>query len=213
MKHVKSFSKRGHLITESKLESKTIINIDIQPEYEDGISFDLYKWAKFINKSYKSNDIVFLYNGKYTVGNISEDDYMMWLIELGIKESVVYGSTFFDKGFAFFRFCMDEGIDDDSIVDLIKYMIRHDITDSRDFDEEMWKNFMEETDHSRQEVRDLLEFADDMVNIPDLMKFLERYKHSNIVLTGGGVNECLKEVEIALMSLDKKYEILAEYTY
>lgn len=213
MKYVKSFSKRGHLITEGKLESKTIINIDIQPEYEDGITFDLYKWVKFINKSYKSNDIVFLYNGKYTVGSLSEEDYVMWLLELGVKEKVVDGSTFYDKGYAFFRYCMDNGIDDDSIIDLIKYMIRHDITDSRNFDEEMWKNFMEETDHSRQEVRDLLEFADDMVNIPDLMKFLERYKHSNIVLTGGGVNECLKEVEIALMSLDKKYEILAEYTY
>ena len=50
-----------------------------------------------------------------------------------------------------------------------------------------------------------------MINIPDLMDFLKRY--SNIVLTGGGINECLKEVEIALNSLDKPYKVLTQYTY
>lgn len=29
----------------------------------------------------------------------------------------------------------------------------------------------------------------------------------------GGINECLKEVEIALMALDKNYNILTKYTY
>jgi len=43
------------------------------------------------------------------------------------------------------------------------------------------------------------------------MDFLKRY--SNIVLTGGGIYECLKEVEIALMALDKSYQILNEFTY
>jgi hypothetical protein len=56
-----------------------------------------------------------------------------------------------------------------------------------------------------------LENAGDMINIPDLMDFLEKY--TNIILTGGGINECLKEVEISLLALDKKYNILPEYTY
>jgi hypothetical protein len=210
MKYVRTY-RRGHLITESKLEYKTIISVDIQPEYEDGISFDLYKWAKFINKSFKSNDVVFLYNGATTLGMISEYDYKMWLSELGVKDQVIDESRFYDKGFAFFRYCMDNSIDEDSIVDLVKYMKDHNITDSRSIDEEMWNDFMEETNHSGQEVRDLLEYAADMICVPDLMNFLDRYR--NIVLTGGGVTECLKEVEIALMALNKKYEILAEYTF
>ena len=210
MRHVKSY-RRGQLITESKLEYKTIINVDIQPEYKEYVTFNLYQWAKFINKKSKSNDIVFLYNGRDTLGMVSENDYKMWLMELGIKNRVIEDAMFYDKGYAFFRTCMDEGIDDDAIVDLVKYMIRHNINDSRDINEEMWNDFMEETNHSRQDVRDLLEEAGDMINIPDLMDFLSRYK--NIVLTGGGVAECLKEVEIALMSLDRKYEVLRKYTY
>lgn len=208
MKHVK-FYHRGHLITESKVENKNIINVDIQPEYEP-IPF-LNNWVKFINKSYKSNNIIFLYNGYDTLGMVSEDEYKEWLVDCGIKKSIVYNSIFYDKGYAFFRYCMDEGIDEQAIVDLVKYMISHDINDSRDIDEDMWNNYMEETDHTANDVRDLLEEADDMINIPELMTFLKNY--SDIVLTGGGINECLKEVEIALMVLGKKYEMLEEYTY
>ena len=34
-----------------------------------------------------------------------------------------------------------------------------------------------------------------------------------LMLTGGGINECLKEVEIALLALDKPYNVLTQYTY
>jgi hypothetical protein len=68
-----------------------------------------------------------------------------------------------------------------------------------------------EDDYSTGVLRDLLENASDMINIPDLMDFLKNY--SNIVLTGGGIDECLKEVEIALMSLDKNYNVLSEFVY
>ena len=57
----------------------------------------------------------------------------------------------------------------------------------------------------------LLENAGDMINIPDLMDFLKNY--SNIVLLGGGVNECLKEVEIALLALNKNFNVINKFTY
>lgn len=208
----KNINKRkSRLITESNFQGKTIINVDIQPEYQDYISFDLSNWAKFINNNSNNNRIVFLYNGYDTLGMIKERVYIDWLFSLGIEEDVIDNSTFYDKGYNFFRYCMDESIDEDNIVDLVKYMIKHEISDSRDIDENMWNDYMEETNHSQQDVRDLLENASDMINIPDLMEFLEKY--SNIILTGGGLDQCLKEVEIALLSLDKKYEILKKFTY
>lgn len=143
---------------------------------------------------------------------IDEYSFKNWLVELGIDEDIVFNeATFYDKGYAFFRYCMDSGIDEENIVDLVKYMIKHNIYDSRMIDEDMWDNYMEETNHDQQDVRDLLENAGDMINIPDLMDFLKRY--SNIVLTGGGINECLKEVEIALLSLDKNYNTLSQFIY
>ena len=203
--------KQGRLMTETTVQGKTIINVDIQPEYENYISFDLDKWVNFLNENGNNNRIVFLYNGADTLGMISEGSYQDWLMELGVDEDVVYNATFYDKGYAFFRYCMDSSIDEDNIVDLVKYMLKHNINDSRDIDKEMWNNYMEETGHNQQDVRDLLEPADDMINIPDLMDFLKNY--SNIVLTGGGINECLKEVEIALLALDKTFNTLSEFVY
>lgn len=203
--------KKQRLITETEFSSKTIINVDIQPEYKNWITFNINNWVDFINQNGEQNNIVFLYNGADTIGMIEEYEFQNWLIELGIDENIIENATFYDKGYAFFRYCMDNSIDEDNIVDLVKYMVGHDITDSRDIDNEMWNNFMTETNHTVQDVRELLENADDMINIPDLMDFLSNY--SNIVLTGGGINECLKEVEIALLALDKPYNILSQYTY
>jgi hypothetical protein len=202
----------NRIISEGNINGKTIINVDIQPEYKDYISFDLYEWANFLNQSSDNNNIVFLYNGADSLGMIDEGSYIEWLIfNLGIDEGVINNATFFDKGYAFFRYCMDSHIPEENIVDLVKYMIRHNITDSRDIDSEMWENFIEETGNDREDVRELLENAGDMINIPDLMDFLRNF--SNIVLTGGGINECLKEVEIALLSLDKNYKVYNKFTY
>jgi len=204
--------KTERLINEVQVNGKTLINVDIQPEYEPYInSFEIPQWIAFLNKSAKSNKIVFLYNGADTLGMISEADYRDWLFENGLKGQVLDNAVFYDKGYAFFRYCMDSGIDQENIVDLVQYMIKNNINDSRDIDTEMWNHYMSQTGHDQQDVRDLLEPAGDMINIPDLIEFLQPY--SNIALTGGGINECLKEVEIALLAMDKPFSILQEYTY
>lgn len=204
--------KQSRLINENSLSNKTIINVDIQPEYSKAIGFNLHKWAKFINENAEENNIIFLYNGYDTLGMIEEYEYIRWLIDdVGIDEEVIENATFYDKGYAFFRYCMDSGIDEDAIVDLVRYMIKNDITDSREIDEDMWQDFMEQTNHNYEEIKDLLHESDDLLSIPDLMDFLGRF--NSIVLTGGGINECLKEVEIALLALDKNYFVYSEFVY
>ena len=193
------------------ISGKTIICVDIQPEYEDGIDFDLGVWANYINKLSKTNNIIFLYNGADTMGMVDEKSYINWLYKLGIKERVFQYATFYDKGYAFFRSCMDNDISEDDIVTIIKLMVKYDITDSRDINEELWNLFVQETDFDITEIREFLEDTEEIINIPDLMDFLESY--NNIVLMGGGINECLKEVEIALLSLDKKYYTYSEFVY
>lgn len=187
-----------------------LISIDIQPAYEQAFSFNLYDFIQFLNQNYDSmNSLTFLFNGP-DLGFPNENEYKWWLVENGLEENIVELANFYDKGYAFFRFCMDEGIDDDKIVNLIKYMINHDINDTREIDKNMWNEFMKEYGHD--DVRELLELADDMINIPDLMEYLERFRN-RIVLCGGGINECFKEVELALMALNKDYNILTKYTY
>ena len=208
---VKIKKKKSRLIKEEYLQGKTIINVDIQPEYKNYISFNLNNWIQFLNENASNNRIIFLYNGYDTLGMVSENEYKNFLIDLGLDEDVLDNARFYDKGYAFFRYCMDSSIDEDNIVDLVKFMIDNNINDSRDIDEDMWNEYMQQTNHTQQDVRELLENAGDMINIPDLMDFLKNY--SNIVLLGGGVNECLKEVEIALLALNKNFNVLRQFTY
>ena len=95
-------------------------------------------------------------------------------------------------------------------------MIEKGVNDSRDLDEEFWDEFIdrykEYLDLDVSEVRELLEYSGDMINIPDLMDFLKRIQ-GQITIVGGGLEECLKEVIIALQVLDKPYKIDNNWTY
>lgn len=196
----------------SVISNADLISVDIQPEYQDGFTFYIHSFIDYLNENFESmRSLTFLFNGP-ELGFPDENEYKFWLMENGLDENVIANSIFEDKTYAYFRYCMNEGIDDDELVDLIKYMMSHDINDSRDINEEMWNDFMNEYNYEQSDIRDLLEVADDMIHIPDLMDFLQRYS-GKIVLCGGGINECLKEVEIALMALNKKYNVLDKFVY
>lgn len=193
----------------NSVSGKHLVVVDIQPEYESYISF-LNDFINFLNANYGGlSRLTFLYNGYDTLGMVNQSEYMNWWIENGLDEGVLEVSRFYDKGYAFFRYCMDEGVDEDKIVSLVKFMVDEGVNDSRDLGEDFWDKFMDI--HGYEDIRELLEYSDDCVNIPDLMDELRNY--NNIVLCGGGISECLKEVEIAFKALDKNYLVLTKYTY
>ena len=198
------------LLEEKNMAGKTFISVDIQPEYERGFTFDMNDFSKFLNEL-ECHDIIFLFNGP-DMGFPDEEEYKMWLHENGVSGEVLDNATFYDKGYAFFRYCMDNSLEDDVIANFVRFMYENDIRDSRDMNRDMWAKYLRlhrRTD--KKEVYELLRDTGDCVNIPDLMDFLKRL--NNIVLTGGGVNECLKEVEIALKALKKPYEMYDTFIY
>ena len=188
--------------------NKDLIFVDIQPEYQDYFNFTS-QWIYFLNNNYLNYNITLLYNGQ-ELGMITEGEYVMWLFENGLEEDALNYIEFYDKGYAFFRYCIDNGIDDDLTVNLIKFMISEGITDSRDIDEGTWDKFISKHDDS-QEIRELLEHSSDLIYIPYLMDLLKN--NSNITLAGGGIDECLREVEIALKALNKKYDLMDSFIY
>lgn len=196
-------------LSEQSYNSKIIMNVDIQPEYEKYFKFNKFLWIDFLNSNH-NNTIIFLYNGE-NLGMIDENEYRDWLYELGLDEEILENCIFFDKGYAFYRYCIDNYIEEEHIINLIKFMYDNDIRDSRDFDESNWDDFISNYNFNNDEIRTLLEFSDDTFYIPELMDFLEDY--NDIVLTGGGLNECLKEVELSLLALEKDFNILVNYTY
>jgi hypothetical protein len=198
-------------MVEQLLNKNDLIIVDVQPEYEKYIPFTISNFCKWINKNYKKlNSILFLYNGKETLDMISELDLKMWYVDNGLDENIVENSEFYDKGYAFFRYCIDNNISDEDIVLLVKYMKANNVYDSRQIKElELWDEFSQK--YSSVELRDLLEHSDDLISIPDVMDIIKKYK--NIVLVGGGANECLKEIEIALLANDQSYNQIAEWIY
>ncbi len=191
--------------------NKTIICVDIQPEYESYFSFRLTQWIDYINNVAYGNNVILLYNGRETVGEITKEKYIYWLFENGMEEEVLEQITFYDKGYAFFRYCMDSGVEQEQIVNLVRFMFENKIFDSRDFDEEMWSSFSIKYNYDNSEIQELLQDSSDMINIPGLMFFLKKY--NNIILMGGGENECLNEVEIALLALNKQYDLEKKFVY
>ena len=192
------------------LQGANLIVVDVQPEYQDYMGFRAYELMQYLNEVFDAlGSLTFLYNGADTLGMVSETDFQMWLLENGFEEQNLNYTRFYDKGYAFFRYCMDEGMDEDDIVDLVRYMDSNGVSDSRDIN---WDDFMSLYDIDQSEARDLLEFSGDAIHLPDLMEFLQNYG-GKIVLCGGGINECLKEVEIALMALNKPYNVLSQWTY
>jgi len=203
------------VLTENDLNGKNLIVVDVQPEYQNGpYGFgDVEKFVSFINDNADTfNSITFLFNGP-DLGMISESELTHWWYENGLDEDIINMAIFYDKGYAFFRECMDSDIEYEEITLLVKFMYENDINDSRELTDE-WENFKEFANVHGIDVEDIVEFLSDSystLQIPDLMDFLENYH--NIVLIGGGVNECLAEVEIALDALDKDYITLSKYTY
>lgn len=191
------------------VSGKHLVVVDVQPEYESSFGSMSETLAEFINENYNHfSKVTFLFNGP-DLGMIEEGEYKHWWYDQGLEEEIIYNSDFFDKGYAFFRYCMDKGIDDEQISNLVRYMLEKGVHDSRELDKEFWGEFIER--YGNEDIRELIEFSDDAIHIPDLIDELKTY--GNILICGGGINECLKEVEIALDAINKPYTKLDQFTY
>lgn len=199
------------LLKEERVVEHLLV-VDVQPEYENAFGFSVDEFCTVMDELHdRGTRLTILYNGEDTLGMISEQDYRMWLLDNGMSEDLAFSISMYDKGYAFFRYCIDEGIDEGQIVQLVKEMMAMDVNDSRDLDEQFWTTFVER--HGHKDIRELMEFSDDCISIPDLMDELRSQVSSGVYLTGGGLQECFKEVEIALQALDISYKVYTKFTY
>lgn len=186
------------------------ISVDVQAEYEHLIPFDIPEYFEWMIQNHER--VICYFNGP-ELGMVEESEHVYWLIEQGVSEENIDRIDFQEKGYAFFRACMDEDYQD-CLVDTIKFMFKYDITDSRDISTEQWDALMGDVDDC-EEIRDFLSQDADMINIPDLMYQLNDLKpqYSNVSVSGGGDNECLEEIRLALHALDMPFSESPEWTY
>lgn len=202
-----------NILLESNLQGVDFISVDIQSEYESSFSFNIYEYTDFLNSHFNQfNKLLFLYNGE-ELGMTNENDYKAYLLENELNEEVIEGSIFYEKNYGFYRYLMDgQNLDDSVIANFVRFMYNNGVNDSRDMTREMWAKYLRLYRRmDRRDIYDLLKISGDCVHIPNLMRELIRYR--NIVMCGGGQNECLKEVEIALQALNKPYKLYNKFIY
>lgn len=187
--------------------NRILISVDIQPEYQSSFSFKMHHFVNWLESvAHEYNRIIFLFNGP-DLGFPSEGEYIQWLFENDVSEELLNKIQFFDKGYAFFRNAIDAGLDENEIVKLIQYMVKNHINDSRDIDEDAWHQIGLD-----DALIDHMKGSEDALFIPDVLSFLTKV-NGHIDLVGGGVSECLKEVELCLRALNKPFNLINEWTY
>lgn len=149
------------------------------------------------------SNILYLYNGP-ELGMEDSNDILNFIIEEGLdydeeKVDKLPYMTFYEKGYAFYRDMMDSGYSSDDIIKLIKFMIENKYKTSEDLSEEEWEEL------------DIEDPSPNRIFIPGVLTELKKY--NNIVLCGGGRDECLKEIEICLDVLGKPYKLLNKFVY
>jgi hypothetical protein len=203
-------------------DNTTLVIVDVQKEYESNIHFDvgeMLKWAQTFR------DVYVLFNGP-DLGFGSEDDLREWygghMVDYDDYDDEQYDAAveqsandlgsweYFDKGYAFFRDFMDEGIlGDDDIVKVGKWMVSKNYNDLRDVTEEEWSAHPILSELEQSEIQDMYSFI-----IPDAYEAIAALKRrGKLVLAGGGQEECLREVMLLCEMADVDYELERQYVY
>ena len=180
------------LLEQEQGSKGNLVVVDVQPEYESNTPFDIGDMLRTAAEDYSR--VLFLFNGEDTLGMVSESALKNFYFEKldydeELFDDLLSKSTFFDKGYGFFRDVMDSSVcfDRASIVKIVKHMIDNDIRDIRDLEEED----IESIGVSELLIEDLEDYG---FWIPDLEDELPSWSGSD--LAGGARNECMAEVEI-----------------
>ena len=195
---------------------RSVLVVDVQPEYVLGnyqLVNAIAKLAEDCANSPECDEVLVLFNGYESFGEgPTEENLREWYRETDAE--ALADADFYDKGYAFFRPCMDFGFAHDAIVPLVRWMYQRGITDSRDIDYAELRAWIAgtPTEEWDEELLDFLESEQDVLGIPNLMKELKPLSEP-IAVVGGERRACLAEVLIALEALGKEYEVIEALTY
>ena len=185
-----------------------VIVVDVQPMYENAIYFDMYEFTEFL---LEQGNILYYFNGPDTVGDDTKGQIIEWLYEQSEYNDELYNkltdkrqTTWYDKGYAFFRGWTDQGVDTSMLKKALRYMMSQKVNDSRDIEPEVWEEMFPDDWHDG--------LIDDMIYLPDIpLNILKKWSGSYIV--GGGKNECLLEVQQLMSTFNIKAKTVRKFIY
>jgi hypothetical protein len=183
-----------------------LIIVDIQPAHSKFIDFDMSDFISWLNDS-DFDEIYCFYNGSEL--GYDDDDVAIkyWYQSWGLDYDV--DIQFFEKNYGWFRDFMED-IGEDDIISIGKYMIEHDIVDSRDFK----KLDIKILDEKDIDISPLVT-GHLVMYLPELQFYISNniYSRDTITTCGGGVDECYKEVLMLLDMMVLEYEEKIKFIY
>ena len=203
-----------HYFTERMgISFRNLIVVDVQPLYQDAIEkkFSVEDFGRFL---FKAKKVLYFYNGPDTIASEDSPEVIKgWLSESfpELEEMNWDNVEFYDKGYSFFRDWMDAGVSDHGMSEALRFMYNHRIYDSREIAVEEWQKVLPERDFKAiqhgLEDEGLVIWSPD-ISIPDL-----KNNWNGSLLCGGGMNECLKEIQILMNTFNIKYKMVDKFIY
>lgn len=175
--------------------------IDVQPCYQQGATSVRNALIPMLNRG-EFDNIVFVRVNEELSGD-TEWDAMAYWEEAGLDPDVLANAHHLEKTYAFFRGWMDNGVDDDVIVEVVKCLRSHNEWDTRMLEPELLDSFDE----------GLSTRADPLFRPDELESESRLFERKTWTLCGGGRHECLKEFELWLDSLNVSHDRIEHLVY
>lgn len=186
---------------------KPLLIVDVQPAYRYFCDPLLPQLRAALYRK-RPTDVLIAWVGQGLTADTEEDVYE-YLSQGGLSPALLNRATFVEKDYGFLRAWMDHGVKDEVIVQALKRMRRHGVSDSHDLVSK-WDEPQEPFD---KEVLAAARFHHDRIMDCGDFEPWPLLRHSNYVTMGGGRDECLKELELWLQSHDIQCNRQEHLTY
>ena len=162
-----------------------IVVVDVQPMYHGSASGVASRIAQYLRGRKFKQVIWYFVADTFGIGDDSRESVQEYLLDAGVHPNRIAHIQFIPKDYGFLRGWMDNGVDEDLIKEALRVMKRHEVFDSRSL-EEAWCS---------PELWEVVTTLSDNLFWPsfDVDILLRSRKW---LAAGGGVNECLRELEL-----------------
>lgn len=202
-----------YLLERMGSEFRDLIVVDVQPLYEKSIEskFPINEFVNFL-KSIKK-EILYFYNGPETIASEDSPERIVeWLNEksdYALDDFDWDKIEWIDKGYGFYRGWIDFNVSDHGIQQALRYMANQKKYDSREVSVEKWKEVLPEKDFKIIEPY----LDNEMLITPEINVTDLKENWNGSLLCGGGMNECLKEIQLLLNTFNIKYKLVDRFIF
>jgi len=189
----------------------SVILIDFQPAYQSddfGYNDAIEEAIAYINA--KRPNVTAFFNGEDVGIEDTPSEVAYHYMEHGLDEDLAHNINFKEKSYAWLRSWMDQGVDDSTIIKVVRYMVMNDMTDSRDI--------IERQENGEEIFKELVGddggewMYDDGIYIPDI-SIGDLKSLSGSLLGGGGQHECLKEMQLFMNAFNIRFKLVNDWIY